>query len=294
MRSYLRRCARRGFTLVELLVVIAIIGMLVALLLPAVQAAREAARASQCKNNLKQLGLALQNHHDTFGRLPAGWTANVPDGSPGWGWMVDILPQLEQRNLSETLINLKLPITHAANQAARETVIPTLLCPSDPAPKQFLIGQDGGGNGSANIDQGSTLFLVGRSNYPAAFGTLEIEDVPAQGDGAFYFLSRTRFADITDGLSNTILVGERGSRLGGSLWQGVIPTASEALPRILATGDHTPNHPNHHFDDFTSYHPAGVHFVLADGSVHRLNDSIPLNIYQSLLTRSGGEAVQLP
>jgi prepilin-type N-terminal cleavage/methylation domain-containing protein len=281
---------RRAFTLVELLVVIAIIGVLVALLLPAVQAAREAARATHCKNGVRQIGLALHNYHDTFLRLPPGWIGNAPEGTPGWGWTVSILPQLEQNNLHNQLINRNLPVGDAANQKARETVIKFLLCPSDPAPKQFQIGGPGGPG--KTVDDGPPLMLVSRSNYVAVFGTLEVEDNPAAGDGAFYFLSQTRFADITDGLSNTLIVGERGSKLGGSLWQGVIPAANESMVRIVGVGDHTPNHPQHHFDDFSSHHPIGVHFVVGDGSVRRIDDNIDLAVYQGLLTISGGEVAK--
>lgn len=281
------RFRKRGFTLVELLVVIAIIGVLMALLLPAVQAAREAARATQCKNSIRQVGLALHNYHDTHERLPPGWIADAPEGTPGWGWMVSILPQLEQGALHDGLIKRNLPIDDAVNQQAREHVVKLFLCPSDPKPKQFQLGGPGGPGDT--VDDGPPVFLVARSNYVGVFGTLEIEDDPTAGDGAFYFLSTTRFADITDGLSNTLLVGERGSRLGGSLWQGVVPAASEAMARIVGISDHTPNHPDAHFDDFSSYHPSGVHFVLGDGSVRRIDDHIDLAIYQGLMTIGGGE-----
>jgi prepilin-type N-terminal cleavage/methylation domain-containing protein len=281
---------RRAFTLVELLVVIAIIGMLVALMLPAVQAAREAARAVQCKNQMRQIGLALHNYHDIHLRLPPGWIGDQPEGTPGWGWMVSILPQLEQGNLHDRLINRNLPIADAANQQAREHIVNLFLCPSDPAPKQFQLGAPGGPG--ITVDDGSPLFRVSRSNYVGVFGTLELEDDPTAGDGAFYFLSQTRFADITDGLSNTMLAGERGAKLGHSLWQGVVPEASEGMVRIVGIGDHTPNHPDHHFDDFTSYHPSGVHFVVGDGSVRRIDDTIDHTVYQGLLTIGGGEVGQ--
>ena len=129
---------RRGFTLVELLVVIAIIGLLIALLLPAVQAARESARATQCKSSIRQVGLAVHNYHDIHGRLPAGWISNTPTGTPGWGWMVSLLPQLEQAPLHDNLIKRNLPISDPANQQARETVINVLLCTSDAKPKRFM------------------------------------------------------------------------------------------------------------------------------------------------------------
>ncbi len=276
------RHRNRGFTLVELLVVIAIIGVLVALLLPAVQAAREAARAAQCKNSMRQVGLALHNYHDTYFRLPPGWIGDAPEGTPGWGWMVSILPQLEQTALHDSVIQRNLPIADAANQRAREQVLKLFLCPSDPTPQLNLL----------TADDDTPLFRVSRSNYVGVFGTLEVEDDPTAGDGTFYFLSPTRFADITDGLSNTMLVGERGTRLGFSLWQGVVPGAAEAMVRIVGTGDHTPNHPLHHFDDFSSFHPSGVHFAVADGSVRRIDDHIDLAVYQSLLTRANGELAQ--
>jgi prepilin-type N-terminal cleavage/methylation domain-containing protein len=283
---------RPAFTLVELLVVIAIIGVLVALLLPAVQAAREAARASQCKNSLKQLGLALHGYHDVMNQLPAGWIGNGPEGPPGWGWPTALLPYFEQKNLADSGIRFNLPIDNAQNRSARETVLPLLLCPSDGHAKQFTIGADDAPG--ANIDGGTPLFKIARSNYVGMFGTLEAEDAPSDGDGVFFHNSRVRFAEITDGLSNTLLVGERNAAFGGSLWAGVVDGAAEAIVRIVGVADHTPNHPSLHFDDFSSYHPSGVHFLVGDGSVQRLNDSIDVAVYQALATRGGGEIAPSP
>ena len=283
---------RSAFTLVELLVVIAIIGILVALLLPAVQMAREAARAASCKNNLKQLGLALHNYHDVMGQLPAGWIADQPEGSPGWGWTTGLLAQIEQRSVDDNLIRRHLPIADPANQQARETVLSILLCPSDGAPRLFKIGADDATG--LNLDSGTPVFEIARSNYIGVFGTVEIEDNPSNGDGVFFHNSRVRFADITDGLSNTLVVGERHSKRGGSVWAGVIEGVAEPMPRIVGISDHTPNHPDHHFDDFTSHHPSGVHFLMGDGSVSRYHNTIDHAVYQALCTRQGGESVQAP
>jgi prepilin-type N-terminal cleavage/methylation domain-containing protein/prepilin-type processing-associated H-X9-DG protein len=289
--------SRRGFTLVELLVVIAIIGVLVALLLPAIQAARESARASQCKNNLKQLGLALHNYHDCLGSLPPGWAANQPVGLPGWGWSSSLLHYLEQHNL-ELSIQRHLPIADPANQQARESAVPVFLCGSDWHPKIVTIF-GGAGTGAdeafaANIEAGTPLLRIARSNYVGMFGISEIEDAPAAGEGTFFFLSRTRFAEITDGLSNTLVIGERYAKQGNPVWAGVVQGANEAMARVVGVGDHVPNDPHHHFDDFASYHPGGVHFLYGDGSVQRLNNQIDIAVCQALCTRAGGESVSPP
>ena len=276
----------RGFTLVELLVVIGIIGILIALLLPAVQYAREAARASHCHNNLRQMGIALHMYHDTHRMLPPGWQGADPEDPPGWGWASAILHELEESPVNQQIVR-HLSIADPANQAAREKGIAVFLCPSDTHGERFLI--HGGLPGA--IDQGTPLFEVGKSNYPGVFGTIEIEDDPAGGDGMFFFQSRLNFADVRDGLSNTLLVGERHSELGGSTWTGVVEGANEPMPRIVGVADHTPNDPHHHFDDFTSRHPTGVHFLVGDGSVRRLNDTIDLAVYHALVTRGGMEPV---
>jgi prepilin-type N-terminal cleavage/methylation domain-containing protein len=289
-----------AFTLVELLVVIAIIGILIALLLPAVQMAREAARGIKCRNSLRQIGLALHNHHDVHSRLPPGWQADQPEGVPGWGWLVDLLPQLEQGNVEERLIQRGLPIADPAHDAARQTVLPILLCASDPSPKIFDLGGGGGhdheedGEHHHSVDEGTALFPIARSNYVGVFGTLEIEDAPSDADGAFFHNSKTRLADITDGTSNTLVAGERGARYGGSLWIGMIEGANEPMARVVGVADHPPNDREHHFDDFSSHHPGGVHFLVGDGSVRRIDDTIQITVYQALCTISGGEAVSAP
>lgn len=284
---------KTGFTLVELLVVIAIIGVLVGLLLPAVQFARESARASSCWNNQRQVGAALHLFNDSHRHLPTGWSGSDPDGPPGWGWCSEILSQLEQDSLWNG-IHRDLPIDDPVHKTVRETPLPILLCPSDGVNSTFLIH---GGLGAAvfgNMDVGTPLFEVSRTNYVGVFGTEEIEDAPEAGNGTFFFQSRLSLADLHDGLSNTLIVGERQSRLGGSTWTGVIGGANNAKARIVGIGDHPPNHPDHHFDDFTSRHPSGVHFLMGDGSVKRLHNTIHEMVYKALLTRSGNETASVP
>jgi len=288
----MRRPPPSAFTLVELLVVIAVIGILVALLLPAVQMAREAARGTSCKNNLKQIGLALHNYHDLMGQFPAGWGADQPEGIPGWGWASAILPQMEQQPLSHQ-IRRDLPIADPANAAVRVTVIKNYLCPSDGTrPKVYPIGT--GGFPGDDVDEASPLFEVARSNYVGVFGTFELEDAPSAGNGVFFHNSIVEFASIADGLSNTLLVGERESSLGGSVWTGMISQANEPMARVVGITDHTPNTPTRHFDDFSSRHVGGVHFLLGDGSVRRYDDSIDETLYRALATRDGKEGVTAP
>jgi prepilin-type N-terminal cleavage/methylation domain-containing protein len=284
--------SRSAFALVELLVVIAVIGILIALLLPAVQMARESARSTSCKNNLKQIGLALHNYHDLFGQLPAGWIADQPEGIPGWGWASAILPQMEQSPLNDQILR-NLPIEDAANEAVRITAIKNYLCPSDGSrPKVFEIGT--GGFPGDDVDEASPLFPVARSNYVGVFGTFELEDNPSAGNGVFFHNSEALFASIADGLSNTLLVGERDARLGGSVWCGMISQANEPMARVVGITDHAPNTPTRHFDDFSSMHPGGVHFLLGDGSVRRYDDTIDETLYRALATRDGKEGVTAP
>lgn len=291
------RTFHRGFTLVELLVVIAIIGILVGLLLPAVQAAREAARRAQCMNNVRQLGLGVSNYESAFKRFPSGWTDFRKTTKPGWSVSHSLLPFIEQSNIANA-IDANFPIDAPANKPYLQTVIPTFICPSDPLSSTFQIAEheegdhdheEEEGHGGHNVDEGPKLFPIAKCNYVGVFGTLEIDEAPYAGDGTFFGNSRIRISELTDGVSNTFIYGERSSKLGGSLWHGYISDAAVAAARFLGTTDHVPNSREGHFDDFSSYHTGGTHFVFGDCSTRFLSNSIDLEVFQSLATRNGGE-----
>jgi len=293
----------RGFTLIELLVVIAIIAVLVALLLPAVQQAREAARRSSCKNNLKQIGLALHNYHDTHNAFPPGWigvdTTVVPhladvEGQSGMSWHVMILPFMDQSPLYNQL-NFSASIQAPANSILFNTTLTAFQCPSDAGPERWDIEEEGGG-AVLQTD-------LPKANYVGVFGTTEIHDCESVapgnnciGNGAFSHNRVYKMRDLTDGTSNTILVGERSSNMNLaephlSTWVGVIPEGDEAFARILGGMDHTPNHPAAHLEDFSSYHTGGAQFVLGDGRVRFISENIDYGTYQGLGTRSLGEVL---
>lgn len=289
---------RNAFTLVELLVVIAIIGVLVGLLLPAVQAAREAARRMQCSNNMKQIGLAAHNYESVYRRLPSGWVSSKVDGEPGWGWSAALLPYMEGSTIYQQ-IDWRLPIADPLHEQVRQYSIPNFYCPSDPGDNIFEIGEGHGhGHGHPNpgstpssVDEGDKLFPIAKSNYVGMFGTFELEDAPFNGNGIFFGNSRTKFRDVRDGLSNTLMVGERDSRLGGSVWHGFISDAAEPASRIVGVADHPPNDPSGHFEDFRSYHPGGVNFLRADGSVRMYSQTMDQETYQAMATVAGGEVI---
>jgi prepilin-type N-terminal cleavage/methylation domain-containing protein/prepilin-type processing-associated H-X9-DG protein len=237
---------RSAFTLIELLVVIAIIGVLIALLLPAVQAAREAARRSQCVNNLKQIGLALNNYHSAYGVFPPGYvSAVVPtitdacnqdaenalsvDLGPGWAWGSMILPQLEQGPLYNS-INFSLSVGFADNNTCSTTLLSVYLCPSDGGPSIVPVLKDPPDPANPGTYTGSAIDdYVARANYVGMFGLGEIcaasgaTSAPNVGSignsvGMFYRNSRTSFSDVTDGSSQTIAIGERSHNLSYVTW----------------------------------------------------------------------------
>jgi prepilin-type N-terminal cleavage/methylation domain-containing protein/prepilin-type processing-associated H-X9-DG protein len=293
----------RGFTLIELLVVIAIIAILVALLLPAVQQAREAARRTECKNNLKQIGLALHNYHDTFGSFPSGWIGvdnGVPtahDGINGAGWGTMLLPYLDQSPLYNRF-NANVGIEDPLNDPFRLTTLTVFRCPSDPQPERFRIDEEG---------TGVFICELPIANSVGSFGTIELdgcENPPGTppvmnngqcvGDGVFYHNSRIKIRDIRDGTSNTFMTGERrtNSPLGWfSTWVGRVAEGEEAFQRVLGSFDHVPNDPVAHFDDFSSQHEGGAQFVLADGHVRFVTENIDKSVYQAVATIRGNEPV---
>jgi prepilin-type N-terminal cleavage/methylation domain-containing protein len=288
---------RHGFTLIELLVVIAIIAILIALLLPAVQQAREAARRTQCRNNLKQIGLAVHNYHDIYNMIPPGWVGvdlvtGLPytEGNNGWCWASKLLPQLDLGTVYNQ-IDFRLGVENAANLLPRKQILSVFRCPSNAIAELTWTITDGTND----------LAELALSNYPGVFGTTDIhncEGIPApfqcSSDGMFFHNSSIRFSNVSDGLSQTIMVGERKIRHNPdwhSTWTGVVPTGEETFESILGTTDHTPNNPANHLDDFSSYHAGGAIFALADGSARFIGENIDLGVYQYLSTRSAGEVV---
>jgi prepilin-type N-terminal cleavage/methylation domain-containing protein len=239
--------AKKGFTLIELLVVIAIIAILIALLLPAVQQAREAARRSQCKNNLKQLGLALHNYHGVNNAFPPGYTEGLVAGNNGFGWNQHILSYFDQGPLFDKF-NANIALNLAPNNLQAAAVLTPVRCPSDIGPDQS----------SSNGAGTPVIASMGTSNYPGNFGVgLPTGSVtPIVVQGIFGRNTKVRFRDLKDGTTNVILVGERrmprlctGPWAGpqGSFctfWAGVRPTgpvlnnsglANSELNQILGT-----------------------------------------------------------
>ncbi|HWB10446.1 MAG TPA: DUF1559 domain-containing protein [Pirellulales bacterium] len=309
---------RRGFTLVELLVVIAIIGILVALLLPAVQAARESARRTQCSNNLKQMGIAFHNYLDVMRHLPPGYLAAGPyvdgqtDTTPGWGWAAFLLPNMEQNAVYQSA-NFNLPIEQPANAPAVQIRVAPYLCPSDTAPNvPYAVPNASGG----------TVALAAPASYAACTGSDAFEVFAATGDGVFYRNSGTTFADIRDGTTFTILAGDRAFGISKGIWAGamnngtvvrgsyntcqpiVAGTYLQAAGLTLAHA-HLNNavfdgNDGAGLDDFSSMHPAGSNFVFADGSVHFIRTieadgpngyTSEGSIFQRLGTRADGLTV---
>ena len=306
---------RRAFTLIELLVVIAIIGVLIGLLLPAVQKVRDAAARLQSANNLKQIGLAMMNYESTYGRFAPGYIDNMtinpvnsaatsnPDPVIGWGWGTLILPYLEQENLYKSInINsIAMNNSSAAAIAFRKTVVKGFLAPSDDTGVNTFTISGTGGN-----------FELAKSSYAGVNGQAELADFDAAlGLGMFLRGRGVSIAEVTDGLSNTLFVGERSSKSaiqavgtlpGVCTWVGALPGAdldgeTPALYILGWTGDPSspakPNTPEpdgfYHPEAYTSRNSGGVNFLLGDGSVRFITNSIDGQTWVKLGTRAGAE-----
>jgi prepilin-type N-terminal cleavage/methylation domain-containing protein/prepilin-type processing-associated H-X9-DG protein len=307
MKRPVHRSPRRGFTLIELLVVIAIIGILIALLLPAVQQAREAARRTQCVNNLKQLGVALHNYENTRGVFPPGYVSNFDrngdDTGQGWGWAAMLLPQLEQAPTYAS-INFNLNVEAPDNATARLSTFETFLCASDTVQPSWTAAT-GVQPGGAPLNP---VCQVAPSNYIGMFG---FGEPGVNGNGMFFRNGKVGVRDIRDGTSQTLAIGERSHSMGDSTWNGVVcgailvpppgdtdGVASNSEPEVAAgmTLGHTGEGfgPGDRFGDvnmFHSHHPGGVNFLFADGHVTFLKTSMNYKTYVALSTRAGGEVV---
>ncbi|MBW3600663.1 MAG: DUF1559 domain-containing protein [Planctomycetes bacterium] len=348
---------RGGFTLVELLVVIAIIGILVSLLLPAVQSAREAARRMQCTNHLKQLGLAVQTYHSAFQRFPSGYCSYATsdgsgpssamidpltwDAAPGWGWQALLLPFIEQATVSETL-QYERPIWDPVNADLVALTLPVLLCPSSSGETDPLVVRDQSG---APLTRYGRTIRLGRSHYVASHGqescwgecgsaaTGEVftniytsattivqvnGDAGNVADGPFYRNSGVRFADVTDGTSSTIFLGEHSSHLSEKGWAGVVPGAY-THPRISSpengpdaaatltlvhagpsggeldiTGTpiiHPVNFPTLHVGQMYAQHLGGGNVCFGDGSVRFVAETVNLLVWAELSSMNEGEPI---
>ncbi|QDT02349.1 hypothetical protein K227x_07250 [Rubripirellula lacrimiformis] len=301
---------RWAFTLVELLVVIAIIGVLIGLLLPAVQAAREASRRMSCGNNLKQIALATHSYHDKFRKMPYGWDQR------GTAWSAHLLPQIEQGSLYDTLVFQESGPGNWAyddgnNEKAAGTYIATYRCPSMAIPIHF----DNNGipdrvpasyRGSAGTESSSD------DTSTALPGTKALEDIDQ--DGIFYACSQTRFRDILDGTSHTIMIGEsytdpRFVKDGQAMdyWNIGSPSAdpcrcdggtggtefSELVGTTIAPINARRTQPTLHGRlmelSFGSYHVGGAYFALCDGSIQFISESIDQEVYTGLGSRNGLE-----
>jgi prepilin-type N-terminal cleavage/methylation domain-containing protein len=307
-----------AFTLVEVLVVVAILGLLMALLMPAVQNAREAARRTQCANNVRQVAQAILAFESQQGWLPTGEVhglASAPgyrsdcsgmshcswDGQMGI-WSNLILPHLEMRSLYDQIdFDIRPQYNSASNRTAMQTPIPTLLCPSDPYRGLTTNWGAGGANNRAYIvNYYAVAGSIENSRIPHADGTVSHCGHCNANDGLFFNDSQLRFAHVRDGLSNTAMLCEVWGR---SYVNHVTP--NPIPPGFPASGeasrgmnlhayvylDWTPNSNRTNPWKANSFHVGGVQMAFADGSIHFVSDSVPLAIFRAIATRAGREVV---
>ena len=289
---------RRGFTLIELLVVVAVIAVLIALLLPAVQQAREAARRAACKNNMKQIALALHNYQSTYGVFPMGvqgTTGSMAASEKLTTWQTSILPELEQMQLFRDY-DFNVRFDHANNAGPVKQTLPVFLCPSQP-------------NDEVVIER------YGASHYAANAGT-----TPGADDGLLFPMSSTRFRDVQDGTSNTIAAGEIAFEIGGwargannsggggsgggggggggggsqgfarSVLRWWKAAAACAKPGMNPPQTTCSSSAERRFQ-FSSAHEGGCQFALADGSARFVTQSIDANVFRAIITRQGLESL---
>jgi len=276
-----RLVRRAGFTLIELIVAIAIIGVLAALLIPAVQSSRDAARRTVCKNQLRQLGLALHMYLEVHGRFPPGSYTMGPSFpmQSGWGWGAMLLPYVEQNAIYEQ-INFGLGTGLGGNLPLIATPISAFRCPSEICAESISC-----------MPIGDSPFKLASGNYCGSEGVLSA-------------MSSVRIAQITDGTSQTLMLGERLVQPGGptslpftSAWCGHVAFAEEydlrSVPYLLPDANHPINGSPTDPLCFGSRHPLGANFALVDGSCVFLNNSIDGQVFTALGTPDGGEMISV-
>jgi prepilin-type N-terminal cleavage/methylation domain-containing protein/prepilin-type processing-associated H-X9-DG protein len=303
-------CPRRAFSLVELLVVIAIIGVLVAILLPAVQAAREASRASSCRNNLRQISLAMHHYHDAARRLPPAKQSYIVSTLIEPGSLFLILPYLEDQSTASLYDKHTHYLGSAGNTAVVNTRLPVYFCPTMNLPRLVPDPDancgEAGAPGSYAVSTGSTLSFA--PNLPSALGLSPHNGAiihPKYGPTSIERISNC------DGSSNTLLVGEMNFGLKNYMWGSCKPPGSVrwgvtlwALGYPGITWASTVGGLNKdtlqtevlagfmaEYESFRSDHPGGVNFAFVDGSVRFIADTIELRVLQALSTRDGNETV---
>lgn len=312
----LRKERRTAFTLVELLVVIAIIGILVALLLPAIQAAREAARRTQCRNNLKQIGTAMHQFHDTFGHLPPGGVSGSSSSDAHQrfkipvnllhGWTVFLLPYMEQQAVYDQY-RLDRDWRDPLNRAARETDLPVMKCPSTPDGRRVDTQTIGGyGSVTAAVTDYGVNNAVSTTLY--GLGLIDVESYN-RPRGVMQVNELQRFPDISDGLSNTSWIMECAGRpaayrAGNVLVSGTISGAGWAnrdneyiTHGYTSNGASSPgncavNATNN--NEIFAFHPGGAQILMGDASVQFLSKDVDIRVVGRLLTRMAGEVQQMP
>ena len=297
----------------ELLVVIAIIGILIALLLPAVQAAREAARRMHCSNNLKQIGLALHNYHGTHGSFPPGaWTSGNR-----FTWLVMILPYVEQGALYEQFdqnsqgTNWDTQIYPYLRDTSK-TAVSLYLCPSATevysSLRELVPGHDEGDSYTTHYHG-----VMGPKGINPRTGSLyEVIPPDTHGgyaqQGALGRNSDVRFRDILDGTSNTFAVGELSWSRSGALraWtRGITNESSGFVAACCRNVEYSIHDADTSYDfgttfmdfndtSFGSQHPGGTHFLVCDGSVRFVSESIAMDVYKAAASRDGGEVSAVP
>ena len=291
----------RGMTLIELLVAFFIIALLVALLLPAVQQTREAARRMQCKNNLKQICLGLHNYAERMKVFPPGYLSRVDvngnDLGPGWGWASFLLADLDQAGLQQS-IDFNVDIANPVNFVPRTTFLAIFACPSDQLVETFTIAVEPSGDALV------PPVVVAHGSYLAVNGNESVTGNQASNDGAFLENKSLRPASITDGLSNTFFISERNVHMSFTTWVGAVtnagvPSIQDPPPQIIQgsaalimghCGPWPPNNPNPTDGAaLASAHGSGVQFVFGDGSVHMIGNSISLDVYDALASRANGD-----